>query len=508
MKRIFLISILTLLVLISGVAETLVVDGIWYNVNPQKKTAEVTYNQSGAVYHVVAITIPETIPYKNRKCPVVGIGERAFSRSETLTKVTLSSKIKYVSNEAFADCKQLAEISLPERVDSIGVRAFYNCVKLENINLPNGLKVITKQAFQNCKGLKTIQLPAALVSIESNAFDACEQLNVINMPDSVRQINSQAFANCKNLVKVEYGELKPEIADDAFVNCPELAAIPTAKPKKSAVKVVQVRLTSDVDKDIPQTNLSNNKTFAVIIANENYQQVVKVPYAINDGTIFRDYCKMTLGIPEQNIHFRADATLNHIRTEVDWLTQISKAYNGDVKVIFYYAGHGIPDEQSRSAYLLPVDGVGNNVQTGFKLDDLYLTLGKNIVSNDENVSPQIVVLLDACFSGSKRENGMLTEARGVAIKVNPNQPIGNMVVLSASTDDETAYPIEQQKHGMFTYYLLKKLKETKGEATIQEISDYVKTNVSQQSVVLNSKSQTPTISASPAITNWEQWKLK
>ena len=55
---------------------------------------------------------------------------------------------------------------------------------------------------------------------------------------------------------------------------------------------------------------------------------------------------------------------------------------------------------------------------------------------------------------------MLASARGVAIKAKQNHPQGNMVVLSAAQGDETAHPYTEKGHGLFTYYLLKKLKET------------------------------------------------
>ena len=120
-----------------------------------------------------------------------------------------------------------------------------------------------------------------------------------------------------------------------------------------------------------------------------------------------------------------------------------------------------------------------------------------------------MVFLDACFSGTKREGDMLASARGVAIKVKPNEPKGKLVVFSAAQGDETAYPYKEQRHGMFTYYLLKKLQETKGEATLGEISDYVTSEVRKQSIVINGKMQTPTLTSSSAIgDSWRNWKLK
>jgi len=84
-----------------------------------------------------------------------------------------------------------------------------------------------------------------------------------------------------------------------------------------------------------------------------------------------------------------------------------------------------------------------------------------------------------------------------------------MVVFSATQGDETAYPYKKQRHGMFTYYLLKKLQESKGEATLREISDYVTNEVRKQSIVINRKIQTPTLTSSSVIGDaWRNWKLK
>ena len=261
-------------------------------------------------------------------------------------------------------------------------------------------------------------------------------------------------------------------------------------------------LTSDVDKNIPQTTIVNDKTFVVIIANEDYQSVAKVPFALNDGEVFSQYCHKTLGIPQNHIKLVKNATLNNIKHEINWLTNVINAYKGEAKVVFYYAGHGIPDESNRTSYLLPVDGNGSDVTTGYKLDNLYETLGKMPTKS-------VTVLLDACFSGAKREGDMLASARGIAIKAKQGQPVGNMVVMSASQGDETAYPYKEKQHGMFTYFLLKKLQETHGDVNMSDLSNYITTQVSQKSIVENGKSQTPILVPSASVgTIWQQWSLK
>ena len=260
---------------------------------------------------------------------------------------------------------------------------------------------------------------------------------------------------------------------------------------------------SDVDIEIPIIKKSlGEKTFVVIIANENYQEVAKVPYTINDGEIFAEYCKKTLGIPETNISLVKDATANNMKREVRWLTQILQQYNGEAKAIVYFAGHGIPDESTKDAYLLPVDGYGDDPSTGYSLNELYKTL-------NEVPSKSTLVFLDACFSGANRDGNMLASARGVAIKAKPTAPIGNMVVFSAAQGDETAYPYNDKGHGLFTYYFLKKLQETKGDVTLGELSEYITDQVGKQSIVINRKSQTPTVSVSSALQDsWKNLKLK
>ena len=161
----------------------------------------------------------------------------------------------------------------------------------------------------------------------------------------------------------------------------------------------------------------------------------------------------------------------------------------------------MPDESTRDSYLLPVDGIGTYVKTGYKLDDLYASLGSL-------PSQSITVFLDACFSGANRSGEMLVPSlRGVVIKANSSAPRGNVVGFSAAHANETAVPYNDESHGMFTYYLLKKLQETGGNVSYQELSEYIHRNVRQQSSVIG-KTQTPTVIPSSIVgDNWKGWRF-
>lgn len=300
-----------------------------------------------------------------------------------------------------------------------------------------------------------------------------------------------------NIINITYTTVQ-SIQHQETATIPTTTQTPKAEEPSATTPIKEVAK-ADVDINLPTTTSTNDNTFAVIIANEHYQDVAPVPFAINDGTIFAEYCKKSLGLPATNVHFVKDATFNNMKFEINWLKQVLDTHEGSAKIIVYYAGHGIPDESSKSAYLLPVDGYGTDVSTGYSLDKLYAELGSKLAKS-------IIVLLDACFSGANRDGKMLASARGVAIKAKQDIPQGNIVVFSAAQGDQTAYPYKEKGHGLFTYYILKKLKETKGDVSFGELTDYVTTEVKKKSVIVNSKLQTPTASSSAK--NWKNWKMR
>ena len=257
---------------------------------------------------------------------------------------------------------------------------------------------------------------------------------------------------------------------------------------------------SSVDTKIAVNSQTDDKTFVVIISNENYKHEEAVPFARNDGEVFKVYCQKTLGIPESNIRFAPDATLNEMNYEIDWLDDVLKAYDGDARAILYYTGHGMPDESSKEAYLLPIDGYSKSPQSGLSTKKLYQKLGKMQTQS-------VIVFLDACFSGAKRDGKMMASSRGVAIKAK-DEPVGsNTVVFSAAQGDETAYPYKSQQHGMFTYYVLEKIQQSGGATTLGELSQYVTQQVKRKSVVENGKSQTPSVSYASNNEAWRNWQL-
>ena len=264
---------------------------------------------------------------------------------------------------------------------------------------------------------------------------------------------------------------------------------------------------SDVDVNIPINSYKNKNKYALVIGNEDYSSKQTnlsteqdVEFARNDANSFKNYLTSTLGFMEDHVTLLADATAGMINRETAKLVQLAKL-DPKSEIVFYYAGHGLPDDD-KNPYLLPVDVSTINLEEdGLPLKELYSKLASSNAA-------KITVFLDACFSGGGRDQG-LHAARGVKIKPKEEAFTGNMVVFASSSSEERSLPYEEKQHGFFTYFLLKKLQETKGNASYGELSEYIKKEVARSSLLKKSLKQTPhTNISSSAQDKWKTWSFR
>lgn len=320
---------------------------------------------------------------------------------------------------------------------------------------------------------------------------------VIKSVDFVTSAGKTYSYRSENSANYDYTDVKLDVNSFIAQN-----ANKRSEKNKPTEKTTVIRAKSDVDRDIPRTSRHADNTIALIMANENYKNVSNVTCALNDGETFSKYCNQTLGIPDKQVILIENLTYAEMLGAISRLKQLVNSMNDEVEVIFYYAGHGFPDEASKDAYLLPIDGDGYSTTMSYPLKQLYHELS-GLRANS------VMVFLDACFSGATRSEEMLKSVRGVALKPQMATPEGNMYILSAASDQETALPYMEKNHGMFTYFLLKKLQESKGNVTLEELSRYVEENVKKHSLTINGKLQTPTTSVSGKMSNeWRNKKLR
>jgi hypothetical protein len=274
-------------------------------------------------------------------------------------------------------------------------------------------------------------------------------------------------------------------------------------------EIKPMSLSSDVDVNIPINPEVNPNRYALVIGNEDYksrqpnlQIESNVEFAMNDARVFKDYLNKSLGFRQDNIIFLTNATSSEMKAELFRLSAIfSRLPNPEkAEIVFYYAGHGFPDQETQVPYLMPVDVSANNLSSAIRVNELYEQLAKTNAA-------KITLFIDACFTGGGRTEGLIA-ARSARIKPQSTPISGNMVVFNASSGTQTALPFKDQKHGYFTYYLLKKIQETKGDISYADLDKYLRETVPLETTKAL-RSQDPEVNASPALKdNWKKWKLK
>ena len=131
MKRLFVISILSLSVWITSTAYDFEFDGLRYiTINDSSVTVvhlPDTYN-GWEVHYKGDIIIPKTVTYSGKTYTVTEIGHEAFFGCSGLTSVKIPNSVTCIHDNAFKGCSRLASINIPNSVTDIGSGAFQNCI--------------------------------------------------------------------------------------------------------------------------------------------------------------------------------------------------------------------------------------------------------------------------------------------------------------------------------------------------------------------------------------------
>lgn len=334
-------------------------------------------------------------------------------------------------------------------------------------------------------------------------------------PGETQTLNYQLLVNGKYndtklplTVKIteKYGKYAQNKEINLSLNQPLASKTINVESKIAQTNIEDVLLRSDVDRNIPKTNKQNPHCYAIIIGNQDYHSFQNglnteqdVPFAMEDANVFKQYCAEILGVEEGNIVLLNNATSAKMNQEIDFITRLS-ARDPQAEIIFYYSGHGFPNEYTQEPYLIPVDVNAANLTSAISLFDLYRRLSGT-------GAQRVTVFLDACFSG-EGPNGPLLVSKGVKVTPKKGALAGNLVVFSATSFDQRAWPYNEKSHGMFTYFLLKKLQESQGECTYSELFEYLSKNVGDNSLRVYRNEQTPEVNTSPQVQNtWGNWKF-
>jgi hypothetical protein len=300
-------------------------------------------------------------------------------------------------------------------------------------------------------------------------------------------------------INAEDGKISIKVTEEkgfgALKEAELLVAIQPPKLKKES-KIISKLV--DVDQPFPASEFKRKNSYAVIISISDYRSEIipEIKYASRDAEMMKEYLINVCGIPGENIIYLSNdkATLSDLTAYIEeWL--LRKA-DKESLIFVYFAGHGTPNPEKGDAYLVPFDGEPGFVSKLYSLKRLYGSLEKL-------PSEEIVVVLDACFSGAGGRSVIEKGKRPLSVVKleEASRNVSNIAIMTASSDNEISQDLDNMKHGLFTYYFLKGLRgyaDSNGDGwiTLIELYNYCKPNVYRESRSLG-YSQTPKLFPAP-----------
>ena len=270
MKKLLLLFVMTLLPVLAS-AESVEIDGVWYNLIPKVKVAEVTHaNYSGVVI------IPDKVTSDGVEYIVTKITDQAFYNCGSLTSVTIPGSVNSIGNYAFSECYGLTSVHISDLKAwceikfadyssnplSYAQHLYMNGEEIKELIIPSDVTFISDNAFDNCSALTSVTIPNSVISIGKSAFNKCNSLTVVHIsdleawckisfsegasnplyyakhlymngeevndliiPNSVTSIGSTAFSGCISLTSVTIPSSVITIGKYAFEGCTNLTSV-------------------------------------------------------------------------------------------------------------------------------------------------------------------------------------------------------------------------------------------------------------------------------------------
>ena len=216
----------------------------------------------------------------------------------------------------------------------------------------------------------------------------------------------------------------------------------------------------------PSTS-TDEKYYALIIGNNNYEHLEKLDAAENDAKVLANILQDKYGFEvELLLNGDYDSTVNSLFAMTNKLKQ-------NDNLLIYYAGHGELDKAENRGYWLPVDA-------NYDLRSKWISNTRIVDRIKATKAKHVLLMVDSCFSGS------LT--RGTTV-LSGTKELGKLVtkktriIITSGGNEPVADSGGEDNHSVFAYGFIKTLMEIR-QATVSnsifpKIREYVLNNANQ-----------------------------
>lgn len=358
----------------------------------------------------------------------------------------------------------------PTKAEALYCDALERCPISANINYNLGISLYNQGKFSEAVSVLEIVL-----QINTEHKKAQRMLAYILIKEKIDPVRGKMLAE-KLLEKNPDDKGAQKVIMFALT---ESLTVDSTSNEKAQERQMTPLFTSipEIDTAIPKTNISNRNAIAVVIGNKDYfdKDIPTVEYAFKDADTIKKYLINVFGYRKGNIIYAPNATKAKFEsifgTENNYKGRLyGYLKKGKSDIFIYYTGHGAPGGLANSkGYFIPADVDPQAISlTGYSLQQLYDNVAK--IARDMK-SPNVLIMVDACFSGATEKGMLLKNMSPISIEIeNPFIKMPNAVVMTSSSGSEISSWYPEKGHSMFTYFFLKALKEEVEKEKISEIT--------------------------------------
>jgi len=216
---------------------------------------------------------------------------------------------------------------------------------------------------------------------------------------------------------------------------------------------------------------TNEKYYALVIGNNNYEHLEKLDAAENDAEVIADVLTNKYG-------FEVDLLLNaDYDTTVNSLFKITSKLKRNDNLLIYYAGHGELDKAENRGYWLPVDA-------SYELRSKWISNQRIVDRIKATKAKHVLLIADSCFSGTLMRSGttpVVNEAIDEKYIERLKSKKTRLVITSGG--NEPVVDSDGGNHSLFALKLIDTLKNNNtvinSQILFENIRRYVVSNADQ-----------------------------
>jgi hypothetical protein len=230
-------------------------------------------------------------------------------------------------------------------------------------------------------------------------------------------------------------------------------------------------LFANLNENKKQLFKSDEKYYALVIGNNNYEHLEKLDAAENDAAVIADVLTNKYG-------FEVDLLLNaDYDTTVNSLFKITNKLKKNDNLLIYYAGHGELDKAENRGYWLPVDA-------SFELRSKWISNQRIVDRIKATKAKHVLLIADSCFSGTLMRSGLTPESNEVLDEKNIERLKSKKTrLVITSGGNEPVVDSNGGEHSLFALKLIDTLKNNNtvinSQMLFENIRRYVISNADQ-----------------------------